>query len=83
MSAVLHPGFGDPEAIRSSQIANATFNRAQQLGYGKVVAQSLARRAKQEAAQWETPREVAMRMVPLKTHSATVRGRGPFGGNAA
>jgi len=83
MSAVLSPGFGDPEAIRSSQIGNATFNRALQLGYGKVVAQSLAKRAKQEAAQWETPREVALRMVPPKSHSATVRGRGPFGGNAA
>ena len=77
MSAVLHPGFGDPEAIRSAAIGNAAYSRALQLGYGRVVAASLARRAKSEATDWETPREVALRIVPPKHASATRRPMGP------
>jgi hypothetical protein len=83
MSAVIAPAFGNPTAVRTAEIGNAAYDRALKLGYGRVVAQSLARKAKAEATDWETPTEVAMRMVPPKSHSATVRGRGPYGGSAA
>lgn len=83
MSAVLHPGcFGDPAAIRLSQIGNAVFARAMNLGYGQVVARALANQAKREAGTWESANEVAMRLVRPKHHSATVpHKRGP--GSAA
>lgn len=82
MSAVLHPAcFGDPAAIRLSKIGNAVFARAMNLGYGSVAANQFANQGKREAADWETPREVAMRLVRPKHHSATVPG--PRGGAAA
>lgn len=82
MSAVIRPAFGDSGAIRSAEIGNATFARALRLGYGRVTAAALSRQAKAEAAQWETPSEVAMRLVRPKTHSATlpcIRPNGPDG----
>ncbi len=82
MSAVLHPGcFGDPAAVRLSQIGNAVFARAMNLGYGQVVARALANSAKRDAHDWETPKEVAMRLVLPRQHSAMRSA--PRGGNAA
>ena len=83
MSAVIAPAFGDPKAIRIAEIGNAAFSRALQLGYGRVVASTLAKRAKAEATDWETPREVALRVVPPKHASATRRPLGPGPGTAA
>lgn len=83
MSAVLTIGFGDPVAIRSAAIGNAAFSRALQLGYGRVTAQQFSRVAKRDALDSETPAQVALRVVPPRQASATVRGRGPFGGGSA
>jgi len=83
VSAVLTVGFGNPAAIRSAEIGNAAFSRALKLGYGRVAAQQFSRVAKRDALDSESPGAVAMRVVPPRMSSATVRGRGPFGGNAA
>ena len=83
MSAVIRPAFSDRGAIRSAEVANATFSRALQLGYGRVAAAALSRQAKAEAADWETPSEVAMRLVRLKSHSATLPCSRPLGPDGA
>lgn len=83
MSAVLSPAFGNPAAIRDAAVGNATFSRALRMGYAKFTAQALARKAKQCALACETPDQVAFRVVPPKTHSATTGRPGPHGGRAA
>lgn len=70
MSAVLFPSFGDPSAIRASEVSGAAFRRALQLGYGRVIAQQFARIAKRDALDSESPAAVAMRVVPPKLTSA-------------
>ena len=83
MSAVLHPGFGDPEAVRLAEVGNAAFARALKLGYGRVVAQQFARVAKRDALPSESAGAAALRIVPPRQASATMRGRGPYGGGTA
>lgn len=83
MSAVLHPGFGNPEAVRLAEVGNAAFDRALKLGYGRVVAQQFARVAKRDALPSESAGAVALRIVPPRQASATMRGRGPYGGGTA
>ena len=81
MSAVLTPAFGDRRAVRNAEMANAAYERALKLGYSRISAQQFARKAKAEHTQTETPAQVALRIVPPKQSSATVRG--PFNGGTA
>jgi len=81
VSAVLTPAFGDSRAIRNAEMGNAAFERAMKLGYSRISALQFARRAKAEHTQTETPAQVALRIVPPKQRSATVRG--PFNGGTA
>ena len=55
--------FGNPDAIRAADAANAAFVRALQLGYSTTASRQFARIAKREASEWETARETAMRLV--------------------
>ena len=73
MSDVITPPFGNPEAIRAAEAANAAFNRAVYLGYSTVASRQFARIAKREASEWETARETALRIVLPK--------RATFAGN--
>jgi hypothetical protein len=75
--------FGNPAAVRSAEIGNASFHRALKLGYSQVTAQQFSRVAKRDALPTETPAAVALRIVPPRFHSATLRGGGPRGGFAA
>lgn len=79
MTTIIRPKFGDAESTRSAMVGNATFARALRLGYGRITASALARQAKIEAAIWETPSEVAMRLVRPKNQSATLPLLGPGG----
>lgn len=82
MSAVLSPAFGDRRAIRTAEVGNAAYERALKLGYSRISALQFSRKAKAEHTHGETPAQVALRIVPPKQRSATVRG--PFnGGHAA
>lgn len=82
MAAVLSPRFGDSAAVREAEVANATFQRALQLGYGRITAAALARQAKREALDCESPLQVALRVVPPKQASVT-RPMRPGPGTAA
>ena len=82
MSAVLTPAFGDRRAIHNAEVGNAAYDRALKLGYSRISALQFSRKAKAEHTKSETPAQVALRIVPPKQRSATVRG--PFnGGHAA
>jgi hypothetical protein len=81
VSAVLTPAFGDRRAIRNAEMGNAAYERALKMGYSRISALQFARRAKAEHTQTETPAQVALRIVPPKQRSATVRG--PFNGGTA
>jgi hypothetical protein len=59
--------FGNPDAIRAADAANAAFVRALHLGYSTVASRQFARAAKREASAWESPRETALRVVLPKT----------------
>lgn len=75
MSAVIsQPMFGNPDAIRSAEIANAAYKRAIRLNYCHTSATQFARQAKREAGDMESPASVAMRVVIPK--------RGTFAGPA-
>ena len=67
MSAVISAPFGNPDAIRQAEAANAAFTRAVHLGYSTVASRQFARIAKREASEWESPRETALRIVIPKT----------------
>lgn len=73
MSDVITQPFGNPEAIRAAEAANAAFTRAIHLGYSTVASRQFARIAKREASEWETARETALRIVLPK--------RATFAGN--
>lgn len=78
MSAVIRSAdFGNPEAIREAQIGTAAFRRAVGFGHSRMTALRLAQLAKREAADWESPQQVAARVVE-PPH--TPRGPGPGGG---
>ena len=80
MSAVIvNAAFGNPQAIRSAEAANAARLRALKLGYGNVSAQQFARIARREASQWESPNQTAMRVVIPRRGTFA----GPTGGSAA
>lgn len=82
MSAVLRPPFGDPYAVHFAEIGNAAYERAIKLGYSRLSALQFSRLAKRDGGYHETPAQIALRIVPPKQRSATVRG--PFnGGHAA
>lgn len=72
MSIITAP-FGDHDAIRAAEAANAAFTRAIHLGYSTVASRQFARIAKREASEWETARETALRIVIPK--------RATFAGN--
>ena len=76
MNAVAAP-FGRPESIRLAQLGNAAYARALTLGYSHVQSSRFADLAKREAADWESPAQVAARVVE-PPH--TPRGPGPGGG---
>ena len=77
MSAVIQFGaFGDPEAIRAAQVGNATYARARNFGHSHMAAHRYADTAKREAQDFETPRQVAARVVPPLDGP-----RGPGGGS--
>lgn len=76
MNAIALP-FGNPEAIRLAQIGNAAYARARELGYSRMQSSRFADLAKREAADWESPAQVAARVVE-PPH--TPRGPGPGGG---
>lgn len=73
MSDVITQPFGNPEAIRAAEAANAAFTRAIHLGYSTVASRQFARIAKREASELETARETALRIVLPK--------RATFAGN--
>ena len=73
MSAVIHPAFGNADAIRAAQAGTAAFQRALDLGYSTSAAFDFAREAKREASHWESPEHTALRVVHPK--------RGTFAGN--
>lgn len=78
MSAVLSHAFGNPAAIRLAQLGNAAYARALKLGHSAVAAHRYADLAKREAQDFETPNQVAVRVVPPLDGP---RGpRGPGGG---
>lgn len=81
MSAVLFPAFGDRRAIHNAEVGNAAYDRALKLGYSRISALQFSRKAKAEHTHGETPAQVALRIVPPKQRSATVRG--PFDGGRA
>ena len=81
MSAVLTPAFGDRRAIHNAEVGNAAYDRALKLGYSRISALQFSRKAKAEHTHGETPAQVALRIVPPKQRSATVRG--PFDGGRA
>lgn len=63
MNAIALP-FGNPEAIRLAQIGNAAYARALTLGHSYMAASRYADTAKREAQEFETPHQVAVRVVP-------------------
>ncbi len=74
MNAITVP-FGNPTAIRLAQLGNAAYARARELGYTRMQSMRYADLAKREGADWETPDQVAARVVP------TMHGpHGPGGG---
>lgn len=75
MSAVLSAAFGNPIAIRLAQLGNAAYARARELGYTRMQSMRYADLAKREGADWESPDQVAARVVP-PLHGP----RGPGGG---
>lgn len=83
MAVILTAPFGDRDAVRAAEVANATFRRALKLGYSRVIAQALARKAKREAHPCETPSAVAMRIVRDRRASATCPMRPGPGGTVA
>lgn len=76
MSAVLFPSFGDPDALREAKIGNAAYVRAREFGYSRMESRRLAALAKRLAVDWESPNQVAARVVE-PPH--TPRGPGPGG----
>lgn len=79
MNAVLTAGFGDGAAVRAAAIGNAAYERAVAFGYSATTAKQFARQAKREATDWESPAEVALRIVRPRMQSATRPGPGPGG----
>ena len=75
MSAGLTAPFGNPAAIRLAQIGNAAYARALTLGHSYMQAGWYAHTAKLEAQDFETPHQVAARVVPPLDGP-----RGPGGG---
>lgn len=63
MSTITTAPFGNADAIRAAEAANAAFVRAVQLGYSIVASRQFSRIAKREASEWETARETALRIV--------------------
>jgi len=56
----------------------ATFQLARLMGYCRLIATTLAKRAMKEASCWEAPEATAQRVVREKTQSATCSGSGSF-----
>ena len=75
MSAVLSAAFGNPTAIRLAQLGNAAYARALSLGHNYMAAHQYADLAKREAQDFESPHQVAARVVPPLDGP-----RGPGGG---
>lgn len=71
MSAVITAAFGNPDAVRSAEIGNAAYERAEKLGYSRIAALQFSRMAKKLATAGETPNSIAMRVVRPKTITAT------------
>ncbi len=67
MSTITTAPFGNADAIRAAEAANAAFVRAVQLGYSIVASRQFSRIAKREASEWESPRETALRIVLPRT----------------
>lgn len=67
MIAVITDQFGDSDAIRAAEAANAAFIRAVHLGYSTVASRQFARVARKAARESESPRETALRIVMPKT----------------
>lgn len=65
MSTITTAPFGNADAIRAAEAANAAFVRAVHLGYSTVASRQFARMAKRESAinTHETSRETALRIV--------------------
>lgn len=74
MNAVSAP-FGRPEAVRLAQLGNAAYARARNLGHSHMAAHRYADLAKREAQEFESPNQVAVRVVPPLDGP-----RGPGGG---
>lgn len=73
MSAVITAPFGNAEAVRGSEAANAAYKRAIDLGYGRASAMQFARLARKDASAMESAQHTALRIVlPM---------RGTFAGN--
>lgn len=82
MSAVIVPTeFGSPNAVRKARAANLAYVRAQDMGYCRAACQALARTAKRESHDWESPLETALRVV--RPMHATMHPHRPTGGTAA
>lgn len=67
MSTITTAPFGNADAIRAADAANAAFVRAIHLGYSIVASRQFSRIAKREASEWESQRETALRVVMPKT----------------
>jgi len=72
---ILRPQFGGLTLLEQQKIAAgaAAFKRALQLGYSRIVADSMRRTAKREHFPGETPEATAHRIVPRMQDSATQR----------
>ena len=74
--ADFHVSDEDRERIH---VGNLAFNRAISLGYGKYTARRFQTLAKRDHILGTDPRMTALRIVPPKQHSATVRRPEPLG----
>lgn len=63
MSAVISAPFGNAAAVCSAAAANAAYERAIELGYGRASAQQFARLARKDASEFESAKQTAFRVV--------------------
>lgn len=59
--------FGDQAEVKKAMAANRTFERALKLDYSYREALALARQAKKEVSDFETPEQIAQRLAPPRT----------------
>lgn len=65
--------FTSEESERTRTIRRVTFEYAANMGYCGLMCRKFAREAPDRARWWETPDDVARRVVPPKSASATQR----------